>query len=85
MQAGKWLQRDPIGFGGGDTNLYGYALNDPINWIDPDGLSTRIPSDSGAGGGGDARTCLSDSYPYRNSMVIKRRLSILQRRPNGLG
>lgn len=24
-------------FAGGDTNLYGYVINDPINFIDPDG------------------------------------------------
>jgi hypothetical protein len=28
---------DPIRFAGGDTNLYGYVLGDPINWIDPEG------------------------------------------------
>lgn len=27
----------PIGFNGGDTNLYGYVLNDPVNLIDPSG------------------------------------------------
>jgi uncharacterized protein RhaS with RHS repeats len=32
------LEKDPIGFAGGDANLYGYVLNDPINEIDSSGL-----------------------------------------------
>lgn len=35
---GRWTAKDPIGFAGGDVNLYGYCLNDPINSLDPDGL-----------------------------------------------
>lgn len=37
-ETGRWTARDPIGFAGGDTNLYGYVLGDPVNFIDPDGL-----------------------------------------------
>ncbi len=36
---GRWTAKDPIGFGGGDTDLYGYAFNDPVNCTDPSGLS----------------------------------------------
>lgn len=28
----------PFGFAGGDTNLYGYVLNDPVNDFDPSGM-----------------------------------------------
>jgi RHS repeat-associated protein len=34
---GRWLSKDPLLFGGGDTNLYGYTMNDPINLIDSAG------------------------------------------------
>ena len=27
---GKWMAKDPIDFGGGDNNLYGYVLGDPV-------------------------------------------------------
>ena len=32
--------KDPIGFGGGDTDLYGYSLQDPVNGKDLNGLWT---------------------------------------------
>jgi len=35
---GRWTAKDPIFFDGGDTDLYGYVLNDPINLVDPKGL-----------------------------------------------
>jgi RHS repeat-associated protein len=36
-QTGRWTAKDPILFAGGDTNLYGYVLSDPVNLIDPIG------------------------------------------------
>jgi RHS repeat-associated protein len=39
---GKWTAKDPIGFDGGDSNLYGYVWSDPINWIDTTGLNGFI-------------------------------------------
>jgi RHS repeat-associated protein len=29
-EIGRWAAKDPIGFDGGDSNLYGYVANDPI-------------------------------------------------------
>ncbi|MFW6297879.1 MAG: RHS repeat-associated core domain-containing protein, partial [Desulfosalsimonas sp.] len=37
--AGRYLRVDPIGFWGGDENLYVYVLNDPVNLVDPLGLA----------------------------------------------
>jgi RHS repeat-associated protein len=38
-QTGRWTAKDPILFEAGNTNLYGYVLNDPLNLIDPLGLA----------------------------------------------
>jgi len=35
---GRFIGKDPIGFAGGDVNLYGYVGNQPVDWIDPWGL-----------------------------------------------
>jgi RHS repeat-associated protein len=35
---GRWTAKDPILFAGGDTDFYGYCLNDPVNCVDPTGL-----------------------------------------------
>jgi RHS repeat-associated protein/uncharacterized repeat protein (TIGR01451 family) len=37
-ETGRWMNKDPIYFSGGDTNLYAYVENDPVNAIDPSGL-----------------------------------------------
>ena len=43
-ETGRWTSKDPIGFDGGDTNLYGYVMNDPVNLVDPHGtFALAIP------------------------------------------
>jgi RHS repeat-associated protein len=36
---GRFLQTDPFGFAAGDLNVYRYVGNDPVNAIDPDGVT----------------------------------------------
>jgi RHS repeat-associated protein len=45
---GRWLSRDPIGEQGG-INLYGYALNNPVNWVDFNGLEVSGSYDISSG------------------------------------
>ncbi|WP_188108613.1 RHS repeat-associated core domain-containing protein [Sulfurimonas lithotrophica] len=49
--AAKWTTKDPIDFSGGDTNLYGYVLNDPVNFVDPEGLQVGVSGSGGFGAG----------------------------------
>lgn len=55
-EIGRWTSKDPILFNGEDTNLYGYVLNDPVNFIDPAGMNM----DSFDTGGG--RVLRSESW-----------------------
>ncbi len=66
---GRWTAKDPIGFGGGDTDLYGYCVNDPVNRMDPSGKLGHIAIGAIAGavgglitgiaGGGDSTAIVS--------------------------
>lgn len=40
---GRFISEDPIGFGGGDVNLYGYVWNNPQGYVDPTGKAAFLP------------------------------------------
>ncbi|MBI9087501.1 MAG: RHS repeat-associated core domain-containing protein, partial [Desulfobacterales bacterium] len=42
---GRFLQRDPAGYVDG-LNLYAYTINNPLSYLDPDGLAVRWVSDN---------------------------------------
>jgi uncharacterized protein RhaS with RHS repeats len=39
---GRFISEDPIGFAGGDVNLYAYVGNSPTNAIDPNGTNPLV-------------------------------------------
>jgi RHS repeat-associated protein len=47
VDLGRWVSRDPLGFGGGDWSLYGYAGDAPVIRVDPAGLQHMAPYPSG--------------------------------------
>ena len=74
---GRWLSQDPIGFKGGDPNLYRYVGNSPTNATDPSGLVETsvfdIPVAAGAGlvqGGANLVNGLQDTVIGLGNLVI---------------
>jgi RHS repeat-associated protein len=41
-ETGRFISKDPIGFAGGDINLYSYVQNNPINFVDPKGEIIQV-------------------------------------------
>ncbi len=46
---GRWTAKDPILFAGGQSNLYGYAGNDPVNFFDPNGEWAHVAAGAAIG------------------------------------
>jgi RHS repeat-associated protein len=47
-KTGRWTAKDPILFSGGSSNLYSYALNNPVDLYDPSGLEGTNEADGGS-------------------------------------
>jgi RHS repeat-associated protein len=43
VETGRFISKDPLGFEGGDLNLYSYLSGNPITEIDPEGLQEGNP------------------------------------------
>jgi len=56
-QTGRFISEDPIGFDGGDVNVYRYSFNQPVLLIDPSGLTVTCYYNQISG----QLTCTDDS------------------------
>ena len=70
----RFISEDPIGFAGG-INLYPYVLNNPLNWIDPEGLDVTVSLYPGARGFGHVGVGVNTNqtsgfYPMRHSTCL---------------
>ena len=74
---GRWVEEDPMGFEAGDTNLYRYVGNNPLDRTDPNGLGPFEP----------LATALiyQDIFPNLNGSIVPDPGGTLPNgRPNGL-
>jgi RHS repeat-associated protein len=73
-ETGRWMAKDPILFGGGDTNLFGYILDDPLNSRDVFGLSDGgvviTINDPGSRGGATYGGTLTVLYPDGGTLTV---------------
>jgi RHS repeat-associated protein len=60
-EVGRWTAKDPIGFDGRDTDLYGYVVNNPVNFIDPEGKIFNVIA---AGFGAIVGGVINAAYAY---------------------
>jgi len=71
-QSQRFISEDPIEFGGGDVNLYGYLGQDPADDIDPLGL---FGLDDFLNGLSDAIAGAGDSLTFGGTAAVRRLLN----------
>ncbi|MDH3227374.1 MAG: RHS repeat-associated core domain-containing protein, partial [Thermoleophilia bacterium] len=70
---GRWTAKDPLLFAGGDSNLYSYALQDPVNLTDPAGYAVL---DSILQAAVDFSAGFGDLYSFGLTRVARQHLGI---------
>ena len=66
---GRFINEDPIGFAAGDNNFYRYVQNNPVNFVDPEGLLTLqfgVSVNAGAGGGATSGFGFVIGFSWKN-------------------
>lgn len=69
---GRFVSKDSISFAGGDVNLYGYVQNNPVNWIDPDGLTRQNITTPEQHPGGQKHVHWGDEPKCRNGGAVNK-------------
>jgi len=64
---GRFVNEDPSGFKGGDTNLFRYVGNDPLDRVDPSGLTAKW---AGYGGKGSVPAAAFGAYGTSGLMSV---------------
>lgn len=71
---GAWLSVDPLGFDAGDFNLLRYAGNNPVNYVDPSGLTPAAVIACGIGCAplaGLVASCVDDAWKRPLAFRVK--------------
>ena len=66
-EVGRWTAKDPIGFGGGDSDLYGYCGGDPVDSVDINGKKELYRY----GGGGATLSIPAPGVPASVSVGVR--------------
>jgi RHS repeat-associated protein len=81
---GRWTATDAVRFAGGQANLYGYSFGDPVNYVDPNGLSGKLTiNSSGANGSSDTMLAGHSWIAYTPDGGDKTTFGTYGNNPNG--
>ncbi|WP_319759027.1 RHS repeat-associated core domain-containing protein [Maridesulfovibrio sp.] len=68
---GRFISPDPLGYAGGDVDLYGYCLDDPINFVDRLGLSETSEASEEDSGSEDKNRSITGMDMRKERQALK--------------